>query len=201
MEVLRCSAYLSINTMNSDPAIFIHPTANVTEPVRIGGGSKIWINVQIRENAEIGVDCILSKDVYIDHGVKIGDRCKIQNSVSVYNGVTIESDVFVGPNVAFTNDKIPRASNPEWIVTSTLVQHGASIGANATVVCGVVIGAYAMIAAGSVVTRNVPSHALVMGNPARVVGFVCECGHRLNAEGQCEQCGTTKDMHRLGMLE
>lgn len=187
--------------MTSNPAVFIHPTASITEPVRIGDGTKVWINVQIRENAEIGISCILSKDVYIDHGVRIGDRCKIQNSVSIYNGVTIESDVFVGPNVAFANDKVPRASNSEWIVTPTLVKRGASIGANATVVCGVVIGAYAMIAAGSVVTKSVPSHALVMGNPARVVGFVCECGHRLNTDGHCAQCGTTKDLRLFGMLE
>lgn len=173
---------------------YIHPSANVSDVSSIGEGTKVWINVQIREHAQIGSACIISKDVYIDHAVKIGNRCKIQNSVSVYNGVTIEDEVFVGPNVAFTNDKVPRAFNAEWKITPTLVQRGASIGANATVVCGIVIGQYAMIAAGSVVTRTVPSHALVMGNPARVIAYVCECGHRLDDRGYCDTCGKTTEL-------
>ncbi len=168
---------------------FIHQSAHVSNGAKIGDGSKIWINVQIRENAVIGNDCILSKDVYIDHGVSIGDRCKIQNSVSIYHGVTIDDDVFVGPSVAFTNDKIPRAFNKEWKVSATLIRKGVSIGANATVLCGIEIGEYAMVAAGSVVTCNVPSHALVIGNPARVVGYVCECGHRINGKNLCDACG------------
>ena len=158
---------------------FIHPTAAVDPRASIGEGTKVWINVQVREGARIGANCILSKDVYIDHGVKIGDGCKIQNSVSVYNGVTIEDEVFVGPNACFTNDKVPRANNPDWQVTPTRVRCGASIGANATIVCGVEIGEYAMIAAGSVVTSDVPAYALVMGNPARVVGRVDEAGNRV----------------------
>jgi UDP-2-acetamido-3-amino-2,3-dideoxy-glucuronate N-acetyltransferase len=178
----------------SNPDIFIHPSANVHSSVLIGQGTKIWINVQIRENVHIGEDCILSKDVYIDHAVKIGNRCKIQNSVSVYNGVTIEDEVFVGPNVAFTNDKVPRAFNTEWKVTPTLVQRGASIGANTTVVCGITVGNYAMVAAGSVVTKTVPSHALVMGNPAKIVGYVCQCGHRLDNHGLCKACGKITEL-------
>jgi len=177
---------------------FIHHTAHISDGVQIGEGSKIWINVQIRENAVIGDHCIISKDVYIDHAVRIGNRCKIQNSVSVYNGVTIEDEVFVGPNVAFTNDKIPRAFNTEWKVTPTLIRRGVSIGANATVVCGIEIGKYAMVAAGSVVTRNVPAHALVMGNPARVVGYVCHCGQRINHGGLCKACGKTTDLRTSG---
>ena len=173
---------------------FIHSTANVSDDVMIGEGTRIWINVQIRENSEIGSDCIISKDVYIDHAVKIGNRCKIQNSVSVYNGVTIEDDVFVGPNVAFTNDKVPRAFNADWTITPTVVELGASIGANATIVCGIVIGRYAMVAAGSVVTKRIPAHALVMGNPAKIVGHVCTCGHKLNNIGQCSSCGKTIDV-------
>jgi UDP-2-acetamido-3-amino-2,3-dideoxy-glucuronate N-acetyltransferase len=172
-------------------SIFIHPSASVSESAKIGEGTKIWINVQIREDVEIGTDCIISKDVYVDHAVKIGNRCKIQNSVSVYNGVTIEDEVFVGPNVAFTNDKVPRAFNVDWKITPTLVQRGASIGANATVVCGITIGHYAMIAAGSVVTKTVPSHALVMGNPAKIVGYVCLCGNRFDSHGHCKVCGKT----------
>jgi acetyltransferase-like isoleucine patch superfamily enzyme len=177
---------------------FIHLTANVSDAAKIGEGTKVWINVQIRENAEIGTECILSKDVYIDHAVKIGNRCKIQNSVSVYNGVTIEDEVFVGPNVAFTNDKVPRAFNAEWKITPTLVQRGASIGANATVICGIKIGNYAMVASGSVVTKTVPSHALVMGNPARIVGYVCQCGHRLDNHGFCKACGKPTELCTSG---
>jgi acetyltransferase-like isoleucine patch superfamily enzyme len=180
--------------MTIDATTFIHSSANVSEDARIGAHTKIWINVQIREKADIGCRCILSKDVYIDHAVKIGDRCKIQNGVSVYNGVIIEDDVFVGPNVVFTNDKIPRAFNAEWKVTPTIVRQGASIGGNATVVCGIEIGNYAMVAAGSVVTKTVPDYALVMGNPARVVGFVCRCGHKLNDKGICSACGDSTEV-------
>lgn len=157
----------------------IHPSATVDDRASIGDGTRVWINVQIREGASIGRDCILSKDVYIDHEVSIGDRCKVQNSVSVYNGVTIEDEVFVGPNACFTNDRIPRAFLADWKVTPTLVKRGASIGANATIVCGVTIGEYAMVGAGSVVTRDVEPHALVVGNPAKVVGYVDREGNRL----------------------
>lgn len=157
--------------------IFVHPTAAVASSARIGAGSKIWINVQIRESASIGANCIVSKDVYIDHAVTVGDRCKIQNSVSVYHGVTIGNDVFVGPNACFTNDRVPRAFNTEWQVTPTVVADGASIGANATIICGVTIGEYAMVAAGSVVTRDVPPYTLVMGNPARAVARIDRAGN------------------------
>ena len=158
---------------------FIHPSSTVAEDVSIGEGTKVWINVQIREKVVIGSGCIISKDVYIDHSVRIGDRCKIQNGVSVYNGVTIKDEVFVGPNVVFTNDKYPRAFNSEWEVTPTLIERGASIGANATIVCGITIGEYAMISAGSVVTRSVSPYTLVMGNPARPVGKVDKAGNRI----------------------
>ena len=158
--------------------IFIHPSAIVDPSAQIGAGTKIWVNVQVREGARIGKNCVLSKDVYVDHGVSIGDDCKIQNSVSIYNGVTLEDGVFVGPNACFTNDRVPRARNADWQVTKTLVQRGASVGANATIVCGITIGEYAMIAAGSVVTRDVDPFALVMGNPARPVGRVDELGNR-----------------------
>lgn len=159
--------------------VFIHPSANVAAKSQIGEGTKVWINVQIRENASIGDNCILSKDVYVDHGVSIGHRCKIQNSVSVYHGVSIGDDVFVGPNVAFTNDRVPRAFNPDWKITPTRIATGASIGANSTIVCGVTIGEYAMVAAGSVVTRDVPPYTLVMGNPARPAGKIDKMGNRV----------------------
>lgn len=151
---------------------YVHDSAHVSPEASIGSGTKIWINVQVREQAEIGKNCIISKDVYIDHAVRIGDNCKIQNSVSIYHGVTIEDDVFVGPNASFTNDKVPRAFNPNWKITPTTIRRGVSIGANATVVCGVEIGEYAMVAAGAVVTKNVPPYTLVMGNPARPVATI-----------------------------
>ncbi len=159
--------------------VYIHPTANVSPEASIGAGSKIWINVQVREKAEIGDNCIISKDVYIDHAVRIGARCKVQNSVSVYNGVTLGDDVFVGPNVSFSNDRIPRAFNTEWKIAPTNVGNGASLGANSTIICGVSIGEYAMVAAGSVVTHDVPPYTLVMGNPARPVARIDKAGHRV----------------------
>lgn len=162
--------------------VFVHPTANVSPQASIGEGTKVWINVQIRENASIGTDCILSKDVYIDHSVKIGNRCKIQNSVSVYHGVEIGDEVFVGPNVAFTNDRVPRAFNADWKITPTRVENGASLGANSTIVCGITIGEFAMVAAGSVVTRDVEPFTLVMGNPARPVARIDKAGNRISGE-------------------
>lgn len=162
--------------------VFIHPSAHVSDKARIGKGTKVWINVQIRENALIGESCILSKDVYIDHAVNIGDRCKIQNSVSIYNGLTIGNDVFVGPNVTFTNDRVPRAFNAEWKITPTYIGNGASLGANSTIICGITVGEYAMVAAGSVVTRDVPPFTLVMGNPARVVSRIDKAGNRVIGE-------------------
>jgi UDP-2-acetamido-3-amino-2,3-dideoxy-glucuronate N-acetyltransferase len=161
------------------PNPVIHPSAIVDASATIGAGTKVWVNVQVREGARIGRDCILSKDVYIDRDVQVGDRCKIQNSVSIYHGVSIAEDVFVGPSACFTNDRVPRADNLEWQVSLTYVQRGASIGANATVICGLTIGEYAMVAAGSVVTRDVEPFTLVMGNPARPVGYVNKKGERV----------------------
>ncbi|QHT63427.1 N-acetyltransferase [Paenibacillus lycopersici] len=158
--------------------IYIHPTAEVDVKARIGQGTRIWNYCQVRESAVIGDNCIIGKDVYIDQSVLIGSRVKVQNGVSVYNGVTIEDDVFVGPHVCFTNDLIPRAFNDNWSVTATIVRRGASLGANSTIVCGITIGEYAMVAAGAVVTKDVPAYALVKGNPARVAGFVDRMGNR-----------------------
>ncbi|MEO6096830.1 MAG: DapH/DapD/GlmU-related protein [Fibrobacteria bacterium] len=163
------------------PDVFIHPTANVSPKAEIGAGTKVWINVQIRETASVGANCILSKDVYIDAQVRIGDRCKIQNGVSVYHGVEIGNDVFVGPNAVFTNDKIPRAFNADWKITPTFVREGASIGANATIVCGIELGEYCMVASGAVVTKSVPPYTLVMGNPARPVAKIDRLGNRVAA--------------------
>jgi len=159
---------------------FIHPTANIDKSCKIGIGTKIWINAQIRENVIIGNNCIISKDTYIDHGVNIGSNTKIQNGVSIYNGVTVEEDVFIGPNATFTNDKIPRAFNMDWEIIPTTIKKGASIGANATIICGITIGKYAMIAAGSVVTKNVEPYSLVMGNPAKHVSYIDKAGNRIS---------------------
>ncbi len=174
----------------------VHPSSVVSEKAEIGEGSQIWLNCQVRENVKIGTGCIFGKGVYVDADVVIGNNVKVQNNASIYTGVTIEDGVFVGPHVCFTNDKVPRAVNPDfslkaaddWHVTRTLVKAGAALGANSTIVCGVTIGRWAMVASGSVVTKDVPDHALVMGNPARVAGWVCSCGKRVEIEGGRGTC-------------
>lgn len=151
--------------MNND--VYPRRRVSVSDNASIVSRTKISIKVQIRDNAQIGLNYIISKDVYIDHAVKTGNDRKVQNSVSTYHGVEIGGDVFAGPNVCFTNDKVSRGFNTEWQVTETHVGTGAGIGANANIVCGVRIGEYAMVAAGSVVTKNVPPAA---SNPARPGG-------------------------------
>jgi len=170
-----------------DNSIFIHETADVAQDAMIGNGTRIWQHCQVREKSVIGKNCILSKGVYIDFGVKIGNSVKIQNGISVYHGVTIEDGVFCGPHCVFTNDKRPRSINPDgtlkggddWQISPTLVKKGASIGAHATIVCGITIGEWAMVGAGAVVTKSVPDFGIVIGNPARLYGFVCPCGSKL----------------------
>jgi UDP-2-acetamido-3-amino-2,3-dideoxy-glucuronate N-acetyltransferase len=188
-----------------DARIRIHPTADVAGDAVIGDGTQIWHQCQIREGAQIGHHCIFGKGVYVDAGVRIGNNVKIQNYVSIYHGVEIEDGVFVGPHVCFTNDNLPRAINPDgslksaedWTLGRTRVGYGAALGANATILPKVVIGAWALVGAGAVVTKDVPDHGLVVGNPARLVGFVCACGTRLIAGPQgestmmahCRACG------------
>ena len=175
----------------------IHPTAEVSEQAEIGEGTSIWHQVQVREGSRIGRNCILSKGVYVDAGVILGDNVKVQNYVSIYHGVTIEDGVFCGPHCVFTNDKHPRAINADgslkaaddWESSSTLVKRGASIGANAVIVCGVTVGEWAMIGSGAVVSRNVPDYGLVWGNPARLHGFVCSCGRRLEEDEEARKQG------------
>lgn len=158
---------------------FIHPTA-IVESEDIGEETRIWHFVHVRQGAKIGRNCNIGKGVYIDTGVVIGNNVKIQNFATIYRGVVIEDDVFIGPAVVFTNDLYPRAFIwGEDRIVPTLVKKGASIGANSTIVCGVKIGEYAMIGAGSVVTKDVPPFGLVYGNPARLKGFVCYCGKKL----------------------
>jgi UDP-2-acetamido-3-amino-2,3-dideoxy-glucuronate N-acetyltransferase len=188
-------------------AVRIHPSSVVHEKAEIGDGTQIWLFCQIRENVKIGKDCMFGKGIYVDYDVVIGDRVKIQNNVSIYVGVTLEDGVFCGPHVCFTNDKVPRAVNADmtpkglddWKITPTLIKAGAALGANATIVCGVTVGKWAMVAAGSVVTKNVPDHALVLGNPARFVAWVCSCGERVKLDettnkGTCT-CGRVLVKH------
>jgi UDP-2-acetamido-3-amino-2,3-dideoxy-glucuronate N-acetyltransferase len=195
--------------------VSIHPTADVSVEACIGEGTSVWHQAQVRGGARIGSNCIIAKGVYIDFGVRLGNNVKIQNYVSVYHGVTIEDGVFVGPYVCFTNDLRPRAVNrdgslkgaDDWRLGETLVCEGASIGANATVVCGTTIGRWAMVGAGSVVTRDVPEYGLVWGNPARLRGFACVCGEPLPgpdvppAEGTdavtltCARCGACVEVN------
>jgi UDP-2-acetamido-3-amino-2,3-dideoxy-glucuronate N-acetyltransferase len=158
--------------------MMIHPTAIVEPGAQIGEGTRIWHFAHVRSSARIGQGCTLGKDVYIDIGVLIGDRVKIENGVSVYHGVTLEDEVFVGPYAVFTNDPCPRSVSPGWQVVKTIVKRGASIGANATILCGITLGEYCMVGAGSVVTHSVEPFTLVRGNPARPCGYVTKDGHR-----------------------
>jgi UDP-2-acetamido-3-amino-2,3-dideoxy-glucuronate N-acetyltransferase len=186
----------------------IHPTAEVEDGAQVGAGTRIWHHAHVRSGAAIGAECNLGYGVYVDAGVKIGNRVKLQNRVSVYNGVTIEDGVFVGPHVAFTNDKHPRAVRPDggpagpedWTVSRTLIREGASIGAGAVVLPGVTIGRWAMVAAGAVVTRDVPDHGLVAGNPARPAGYVCACGRRLTPRGEALYCAHCDRLYDLPPL-
>lgn len=184
--------------------VYIHPAAEVSLNAQVGAGTRIWRQAHVREHAHIGEQCNIGKGVYIDAHVRIGSNVKIQNHVSVFEGVTLEDGVFIGPHVCFTNDLAPRAITPDgrlksadaWQVTPTLVKYGASIGAGAVIVCGITIGTFALVGAGGVVTRSVPPHALVFGNPARRHGYVCRCARRLSEVreeeamlvGWCEAC-------------
>ncbi len=168
---------------------YAHETAIVEEGAQIGDGTRIWHHAHVRSGCVIGQNCNIGKNCYIDEGAKIGNRVKIQNNVSVYHGVEIEDDVFVGPCVVFTNDFYPRAFSTDWEVTKTLIKKGASLCANCTIVCGNTIGEYATVGAGSVVTKDVPAHALVVGNPAKQIGWVCTCGRKLEKSMKCKKCG------------
>jgi UDP-2-acetamido-3-amino-2,3-dideoxy-glucuronate N-acetyltransferase len=160
---------------------FVHESSYVDENVDIGEGTKIWYFCHILKNANIGRNCVIGQNVSIESGVTIGDRCKIQNNVSVYKGVTLEEEVFCGPSCVFTNVYNPRAFiERKHEFRPTLVKRGATIGANATIVCGATIGRYAMVGAGAVVKNDVPDYAVVAGIPARQVGWTCKCGITLN---------------------
>jgi acetyltransferase-like isoleucine patch superfamily enzyme len=171
----------------------IHASALVEAGAVVGSGTRVWHRSHVREGSRIGRNCTLGFAVYVDTGVVVGDGCKIQNHVSLFRGVVLDDDVFVGPSVTFTNDRYPRARADDWPVHQTRVDRGASIGANATIVCGTHIGEWAMIAAGAIVTTDVPPYALIVGSPGRRRSWVCRCGQPLSDVGnpflECPRCG------------
>lgn len=169
---------------------FVHSTSIIDENVEIGEGTRIWHFCHIQSGAKIGKNCSLGQNVNISNNVKVGDGCKLQNNVSLYEGLELEHYVFCGPSCVFTNDLTPRAKYPKGqeFYKRTLIKEGASIGANATIVCGHTVGRWAMIGAGAVVTSDVPNYALMLGVPARRKGWVCECGALLNETLICKIC-------------
>jgi UDP-2-acetamido-3-amino-2,3-dideoxy-glucuronate N-acetyltransferase len=173
-----------------DPSARVHPSADLEADVSVGAGTSIWHRTQVRIGARIGAECVIGRDVFIDEGVEIGDRVKIQNLALVYHGVTVEDGVFIGPGAILTNDRFPRAITStgdlaradDWTVSPIRLRHGSSIGAGAVVVAGTEVGEFATVGAGAVVTRDVPAHALVVGSPAKRIGWMCACGIRLLAD-------------------
>lgn len=170
---------------------FVHSTSIVEDDVVLGDDTKVWHFCHIQSGARIGTDCSFGQNVNVSSRVKIGNGVKVQNNVSLYEGVELEDFVFCGPSMVFTNDLTPRARYPKGPAgyKKTLVRHDATIGANATIVCGHELGAYCTIAAGAVVTKDVPAHALMAGVPARQIGWVCDCGQVLRKDGSCRDCG------------
>ena len=176
------------------PDAFVHEMALVEDGATIGKDSRVWPFAHVREGAIIGEDSNISKDCYIDKGGVVGDRCKIGNNVNVHAGITIQDEVFVGPGTVFTNDMYPRAVSPDWVLLETVVEYGASIGANVAVGPGIRIGAHATVGIGACVIRDVEPHELVVGNPAHRIGWVCKCGRVVSREHdrpsdlRCDRC-------------
>jgi len=179
-------------TKNQQPTTtnyFIHESSYIDDGCEIGQGTKIWHFSHILPGTKIGKNCNIGQNVVIGPDVVIGNNCKVQNNVSIYKGVTLEDGVFCGPSMVFTNVFNPRAEIRKMDqLRTTLVKKGTTIGANATIVCGVTLGRYSFIGAGAVVNKNVPDHALLVGNPAKQVGWMCECGERLSADLHCTEC-------------
>jgi len=177
---------------------FVHESSYIDENVNIGKGTKIWHFSHVMSDSQIGENCNIGQNVVISPGVRMGNNVKVQNNVSIYTGVIIEDDVFLGPSMVLTNVINPRSHiNRKSEYKTTLIKKGASIGANATIVCGHTLGSYCFIGAGSVVTKDIPDFALVYGNPARQIGWVCQCGNKLTFSGPkdletayCSDCGS-----------
>ena len=185
-----------------DESVFVHPQA-LCESDSIGPRTRVWAFAHVMPGAVIGADCNVCDHAFVETGARIGDRVTVKNNVLIWDKVTIEDDAFLGPNVVFTNDPNPRAAfkkAPEDF-TPTLVQRGASIGANATIVCGVMIGENAMVGAGAVITKDVARHALVAGNPAKQLGWVCVCGERLGDDIRCAACGRAYVVDGTGLSQ
>jgi UDP-2-acetamido-3-amino-2,3-dideoxy-glucuronate N-acetyltransferase len=182
---------------------FVHPTAVIDEPVEIGEKTKIWHFGHVMSGARIGENCILGQNVFISRRAILGNNVKIQNNVSVFDGVVLEDDVFCGPSMVFTNVMNPRSFiSRRAEFRETLVKKGATIGANATIVCGLTIGQYALVGAGAVVTNDVPAYALTYGNPARVRGWVCQCAEPItfrSGKARCRVCGKNYKKNRSGV--
>jgi UDP-2-acetamido-3-amino-2,3-dideoxy-glucuronate N-acetyltransferase len=166
-----------------------HATAVIDRGTVVGKGTKIWHFCHLMPGARVGARCVLGQNVFVAGGARVGDGCRIQNNVSVYDGVTLEDDVFIGPSAVFTNVRNPRASVDRHAATEpTVIGRGATVGANATIICGATIGEYAFIAAGAVVTRDVPPHTIVTGAPARRTGWICRCGQTRGSAEKIAQC-------------
>lgn len=182
---------------------FVHESSYVDDGVKIGEGTKIWHFCHIQTGAEIGEKCSFGQNVNVSNNVKIGNGCKLQNNVSVYEGVELEDHVFCGPSMVFTNDLTPRAKYPKGSAgyKKTLLKTGATVGANATIVCGNTLGRWSMIASGAVVTKDVLDHALMAGVPAKQIGWVCECGEVLKDDLECSKCGRRYIEAENGLVE
>lgn len=189
-----------LTTPTTTPNFFVHPTAIVDTPTSVGNNTKIWHFTHVCSNSSIGENCVLGQNVFIANDVSIGNGCKIQNNVSVYKGVHVEDDVFLGPSCVFTNDMFPRAQpiGGHWDITETRLKKGASIGANATIRCGVTLGQYSMVGAGSVVTKDLKDFSLVIGVPAKQIGWVSKAGRRLDFDANgMATCPVTNERYML----
>lgn len=172
-----------------------HPTALISSSAKIGDNTRIWAFTNIQDDVIIGENCNICDACFVEKGVSIGAHVTLKNNVSVFEGITLEDDVFVGGNTSFINDRHPRSHrNDPWVLEKTLVKKGATIGSNATILCGITIGEYAFVAAGCVVTKDIPVHAIVVGNPAELKGYACCCGRKLNDNLICS-CGLKYSLH------
>jgi acetyltransferase-like isoleucine patch superfamily enzyme len=188
--------------MSVDPSAFVHPSATIDEGASVGARTRVWHLAHLRESSSVGEECVVGRGVYVGAGVHVGHRCKLENYALVFEGATLEDGVFVGPAAVIANDRNPRAMSPEgrlnttadWVRSETYVETGATIGARAVLVPPLRIGAWSMVGAGAVVTRDVPPHALVVGAPATVRGHVCWCGQRVGGDGECPACGRVVEL-------